>query len=136
MLTKILLTLVAVVLFAVGVVFDFAPQEAASALNLDNAALASVLLQVLAGACFGFSILNWFARNNPMGGIYAKPLALGNLLFFLVAAIPLARAATHGHQLPAITIAAIVSSLFAVAFVWITFFHDPLGSSKSQSEQK
>ncbi len=132
MLTKLILTLVALLFFAAGVVFDFAPRETAAALDLGNAPLAALVLQVLAGACFGFAILNWFARKSPMGGIYAKPLALANLLFFLVSAIPLDRAAAHGHQPMAIVVAAIVTSLLATAFVWITFFHDPLaGAQKS-----
>ena len=132
MLTKLLLTLVAFLLFAAAVVFDFAPQETAAALNMGNSASAALVLQVLAGACFGFGILNWFARKSPMGGIYARPLALGNLLFFLVAAIPLDRVAIHGGQPLAIVVAAIVTSLLALVFIWITFFHNPLAGSQQQ----
>ncbi len=131
MFSKILLTLASLLLFATGAVFDFAPQETAATIGLNNSASAALLLQALAGACFGFGLLNWFARTRPMGGIYARPLALGNLLFFAVAAIPLDRSVIHGRSLPAFAAAAVVTSLFAAGFVWITFFHNPVSGTSA-----
>jgi len=32
----------------------------------------------------GFSILNWMSKASLIGGIYNKPLLIGNLLHFLL----------------------------------------------------
>ena len=37
----------------------------------------------------GFGILNWTAKGTLIGGIYNKPIVLGNLLHFAVGAIEL-----------------------------------------------
>ena len=133
MFSKVLLTLTAILFFAAGGVLDFAPQETAAAAGLANSVPAALILQALAGACFGFGLLNWFARTRPMGGIYARPLALSNLLFFGVAAIPLDRAVLHGSLAPAFAAVAAATSLFAAAFAWITFFHNPVTATPPQA---
>jgi hypothetical protein len=61
-----------------------------------------------------------------MGGIYSRPLALQNFLFFGVGAIPLDRAAFRAAPLLSIQLAACVFTVFAVAFGWLMFFHDPI----------
>ena len=65
-----------------------------------------------------------------MGGIYSRPLALQNLLLFGVGAIALDRAALRGASLPAVQLAACVFTVFAVAFGWLMFFHDPIPESQ------
>lgn len=84
------------------------------------------LLQVLSAALLGMGFLNWFSKGNPMGGIYSRPLALQNFLFFGVSAIALDRAALRAATLPAIQLAACVVTVFAVAFGWLMFIHDPI----------
>ena len=48
----------------------------------DNATL--LLVQMMGGLYLGFAILNWTARGILMGGIYARPVALGNFLHFAI----------------------------------------------------
>jgi hypothetical protein len=129
--SKIVLTVSAGFLCVMGLVLDFLPQEAAAALGLGTLPMAVLILQVLSAALLGMGFLNWLSKGNPMGGIYSRPLALQNLLFFGIGAIPLDRAAFHSNSVPAIQGAACVMTIFAVAFAWLMFFHDPIPKAQN-----
>jgi hypothetical protein len=131
--SKIVLTASAVLLFGAGLALNFLPQEVAAALGMGNAPTAVLLVQVLSAALLGMGFLNWLSKGNPMGGIYSRPLALQNFLFFGVSSISLDRTALRSASLPAIQLAACVVTLFAVAFGWLMFFHDPI-PKESKSE--
>jgi hypothetical protein len=133
MISKIALTASAIFLFGAGLALNFFPQETAAPLGLGYALGGVLLLQVLSAALLGMGFLNWLSKGNPMGGIYSRPLALQNFLFFGVSAVALDRAALHGTPLPAIQLTACVFTLFAVAFGWLMFFHDPI--SKEQKKE-
>ena len=124
--SKIVLTVCAGFLCVMGLALDFLPQEAAAALGLGLTPIAVLILQVFSAALLGMGFLNWLSRGNPMGGIYSRPLALQNLLFFGVGAISLDRAAFHTGPILAIQMAACVFTVFAAAFAWLMFFHDPI----------
>jgi len=124
--SKIVLTASAVFLFGAGLALNFLPQEVAAGLGMAAASIAVLALQVLSAALLGMGFLNWLSKANPMGGIYSRPLALQNFLFFGVGAISLDRAVLHGTPLPAIQSAAALFTLFALAFGWLMFFHDPI----------
>ncbi len=130
LISKIILTATALLLAAVGLALDFLPQEAAALLGLAAAPALTVILQCLAAALLGLGYLDWLSRANLMGGIYSRPLALANLLFFAVSSITLVRF-TAQHTTPtALRVACIVASAFAVLFAWLMFFHDPIRSAK------
>ena len=131
MLSKLILTCAALLLFVLGLALDFLPQETAGILGLPAAPGAILLLQVLAAALLGLGYLNWLSRANPMGGIYSRPLALCNLLFFAVSAIPMIRATIHNSMPLAISAAAAIAAIFALAFAWLMFFHDPTRGLRS-----
>jgi len=95
----------------------------------DNATL--LLVQMMGAVYLGFAILNWTARGVVIGGIYARPLALGNFLHFAMVGVMLTRAAiTHGvFQLAT---SALVFSGFAIWF-GIVLFTSPVQGPRSQS---
>ena len=130
--SKIVITASAVFLIGVGLALNFLPQETAAALELGGAPGAVVLVQVLSAAFLGVGFLNWLSKENAMGGIYGRPLALANILLFGVSGISLDRAAAHASTLPSIRVAAIVFTAFALGFAWLMFFHDPV----SEAEKK
>ena len=121
------------VLLGLGVGLDFLPQEVASNLGFGSAMLAPLPLQVLAAAFLGVGFMNWLSKDNPMGGIYARPLALQNFLLFGVGAITLDRTALHGTAARGFQLAAIMFTVLALAFGWLMFFHDPV--AEAQKEQ-
>lgn len=66
------------------------------------------------------------SRKNRIGGIYARPIGLGNLLFFASAALALGKAWSAG-TLPATSLPVCVTfSVLAVGFAWLVFVYDPL----------
>lgn len=132
--SRIILTASAVFLFGLGIVFDFLPQETAAVLGLPALPLVSLLVQLLAGPLLAMGLLNWFNKTRPMGGIYARPLALANFLLFLVSAVPLLRISVHGAVPLLVKVAAAVFAAFALAFVWLLFFHDPLAGQEAKAD--
>ena len=81
----------------------------------------TLLLVQMAGALYlGFAILNWTARGVLIGGIYARPVALGNFLHFAMVAVMLIKAAIV-HGVVQLAISATVFSVFAVWFGLVLF---------------
>jgi len=64
---------------------------------------------------------NWMVKGSRVGGIYNRPIAVGNLLHFAVGAITLGRFALRGPEAwPPLALAAIYT-LFALAFGVVVF---------------
>jgi len=81
----------------------------------------TLLLIQMAGALYlGFAILNWTARGVLIGGIYARPVALGNFLHFAMVSVMLIKAAIV-HGVVQLAISATVFSVFAIWFGLVLF---------------
>jgi len=93
----------------------------------DNATL--LLVQMMGALYLGFAILNWTARGVLIGGIYARPLALGNFLHFAMVAVMLARAAIS-HGVIQLATSAFVFSVFAIWF-GVVLFRSPVRSPQT-----
>jgi hypothetical protein len=118
--TKILMIASAALMAVIGLGMSFMPQEVLGMHGSipDNA---TVLLVQMAGAVYlGFAMLNWMARGILIGGIYARPVALGNFLHFLMVAITLTKAAAAFAVVP-LAISAAVFSVFAIWFGAVLF---------------
>ena len=118
--TKLLMTVSAFFLGAAGLAFSFFPEEVASNFGMDTSS--AVLLQVLGALYFGFAMINWTAKANLIGGIYSRPVALGNLAHFVIGALALAKLTFSGSPLPYLWVAALAYAAFAILFglVFIT----------------
>lgn len=79
------------------------------------------MLQILGAMYFAFAMINWTSRANLIGGIYGRPIAIGNLCHFVIAALALLKAYSSG--LSVILIPAIIYTLFAVVFGIIFLTH-------------
>ena len=74
-------------------------------------------VQLFAAALFAVGFLDWMGRGAIYGGIYGRPIALGNFLLGLLVAVVLVRDAPTAPGL-------VLASLFALhggAFGWILF---------------
>ena len=81
----------------------------------------TMLLIQMAGALYlGFAILNWTARGVLIGGIYARPVALGNFLHFAMVSFLLLHAAIVLCVVQ-LALSATVFSVFAVCFGLVLF---------------
>ncbi len=119
--SKLLLGASAAILGAAGLAGNFAPQEIAGRLGLTGFPAGALLVQLAAGLLLGFAVMNWMCRNQRVGGIYGKPLALANALHFAVGAFGLGRAATGPLESPLLWAAFAIYALFAVGFLWLVF---------------
>jgi len=122
---RLILTASAIVLGVFGAVALFAPDELSPIFGAPSTAL-STAIQLIGSGFLGFAGLNWMSRGNRIGGIYARPLGIGNLMLFTTAALTVGRAATTG-QIPSASLGlCAVLGLLAASFAWLVFLHDPL----------
>ena len=87
--TKFLMTSSALFCGIIGTLLLFLPIEIAEYLSIEPTIITILFLQILSTIYLGFGILNWTAKGSLIGGIYNKPIVLGNLLHFAVGAIEL-----------------------------------------------
>lgn len=89
--TRILMTASSLFLGISGLGFTFFPEEIAQYLNGDLNELSIIFLQILGSLYLGFTMLNWMAKNNLIGGIYSRPLVIGNFTHFLISSFALVK---------------------------------------------
>ena len=89
--TKYLMSISALVMFAFGIVLTFGPNEVVHAAGGPKAPLLALMAQACGALYLGFAILNWMAKDNLIGGIYSRPVAMGNALHFFAMAMTLVR---------------------------------------------
>lgn len=111
-----LLVAAAILYFAAALPLLFAPEELLGWLGGAGSSVDPALLQVLAGAVFGFAILDWMSRYTKIGGIYGRPLVLANFIHAAIAALSLARASFGGSASPALWVGLALYAVLAAAF--------------------
>jgi hypothetical protein len=120
--TKALMTLSAILMAVLGICASFLPQEILSYSGADPRDLGVLLVQVIGALYLGFAMLNWMARGNLIGGVYSRPVAMGNFLHFAVVAVTLLKALL-GASAEILLVGAVVYSVFAVWFGLVVFTH-------------
>lgn len=119
--TNWLLTASAVVMGVAGIAATFGPAEVAGALGLTPPGVAQIFVQVIGALYLGFAMVNWMARGSLIGGIYNRPLLLGNLAHVVVGGLALVKHVASGERPLALVIATGVYVVFAVAFGRLLF---------------
>ena len=130
MTTKIVMTSSALFLAIIGILLSFLPNEIADYLNIEPNIITILFLKIMSAFYLGFGILNWMGRGTLIGGIYNKPIAIGNLMHFGVGAIALVKVVSHIQEHSEIFISlAIMYVLFAILFAYI-FRTNPIKTEK------
>ena len=75
--------------------------------------------QLLAAALLALAALDWLGRAALLGGIYGRPVVLGNLAFYFIAAMVLLRAGAGREVPPALWIVAVPVALLAGVYGWL-----------------
>jgi membrane-anchored protein YejM (alkaline phosphatase superfamily) len=120
--TKLIMILSASFLGLTGIMLSFMPQEISWVFEIER--FNPIIVQVLGAAYFGYAMLNWMARGNIIGGIYSRPVAIGNFMHFIMGALALAKYNTHTSGNIYSWIFTSVYGLFACLFGYI-FFTNP-----------
>jgi len=106
-----------------GVVASFLPQELAAHFGARPDSPIVLAIQIGGALYLGFAILNWTARAILIGGIYSRPVALGNFLHFAVVAIVLLKALLSGFRANEIIAGTFIYFLFGLWFGIVLFTH-------------
>ena len=114
--TKWLMSSSAAMMGLLGLAGTFIPEEISKALGIDPSPISLVLLQIIGGLYLGFAMLNWFTRSALIGGIYSKPVVLGNLIHCIVVFFALIRQLAEQFQF----ILVIMTFVYFVFAVWFT----------------
>lgn len=119
--TKPLMISSAVFMGFLGIMGSFLPQEITGYIGASVTFQGTLLIKVAGALYFGFAVLNWMARHKLIGGIYSRPVALGNFAHFVIVAIMLLKSLiTNTVTLPFI-IASVIYTIFAISFGYILF---------------
>lgn len=121
--TRILMTVSALVMGLLGLATTFAPDYALGSLGAPGTPAILLLTQVLGALYVGLAGLNWMARDNLIGGIYSRPVAIGNLIHFLVASFAIVRTVAGAPELQVLWPLAFVYVGLAASFGVILFRH-------------
>ena len=72
-----------------GFAASFFPNEILNNIGLAPTETLALIVQISGALYVGFAVMNWMAKAVLIGGIYARPLAMGNFAHFMIAAISL-----------------------------------------------
>lgn len=119
--TRLVMISSALFMAVTGLAATFAPQEIAARLVVHAGKLLALEIQLLGALLLGFAMLNWMARESLIGGIYNRPVAIGNLMHFTIGALALVKGVLAGPRTTAMIVMAVLYALFAIAFGKIVF---------------
>lgn len=118
--TKLLMTSSALFCGIIGILLSFLPNEIAEYLSVEPTTITILFLKILSALYLGFAILNWMAKGTLIGGIYNRPIAIGNLMHFGVGAIALVKVIsniqTHSEIIIFLTVFYVI---FALLFAYV-----------------
>ena len=128
--TKTLMIISAIFLAVNGFGFTFFPNEISVLLTNNDNHFFILILQILGALYLGFSYINWMSKNSLIGGIYNKPLLIGNLLHFLTSSMALIKLAfKFENNLQLILSYTIIYCLFTLFFGYV-FFTNPFSNKQ------
>jgi hypothetical protein len=108
-------------LLILALAVSFAGVDLLVAMGMAVTPAATPLLKLLGAALLGFAMMNWMAKGTMIGGIYARPLAAGNFIYFAVASLSSLKPLIGGALAPALIVVFVVQLAFAAAFGWLLF---------------
>ena len=104
-----------------GLATSFAPVEVLTFLKISPTEPLPVIMQILGALYTGFALANWTAKDSLIGGIYARPLALGNLVHFTVATLALFKYEMKIGFQGMLIVLLVAYAMLALAFSWLIF---------------
>ncbi len=119
--TKYLMIASAAAMGVFGITLSFFPKEILNYLGTCSGFPYTSLLEITGALFLGFAMMNWMAKAVVIGGIYARPLAMGNFMHFVVGFLALIKVAINNPANLYIWIAAMLYFVFAVLFGFVAF---------------
>ena len=123
--TRLLMRASAVFLGVLGAAATFLPQEILARAGGAPVGFSVELVQTTGALYLGFAMLNWMAQVNLVGGIYGRPVTIGNLVHFTIAALALLKSVLAGQRAEEVIVAAVAYTAFAILFAAVAFGRPP-----------
>src|SRR3990170_1382783 len=76
-------------LAALGLSASFLPREILAQTEAAGGWVPELAVQLAGAAWIAFALVNWSARGTLLGGIYGRPIGMGNFAHFAIGAITL-----------------------------------------------
>lgn len=107
-----------------GIILSFMPNEVLETLGQAPSGTLILTLQLTGGLYFGFAMTNWMAKTVLIGGIYARPLSIGNFSHFFIAGLAFIKASLNSNTASTYTyILTLIYVLFAILFGYVFITH-------------
>lgn len=119
--TKFLMSASSLFMGLAGIAFLFLPEEFLSYINLDPSFITILFIQIFAGLYLGFAVMNWMARGNLIGGIYSKPVAMGNFAHFFIGGMTLIKTSFAAPEILILWFITSIYGIFATLFALVAF---------------
>lgn len=113
----------ALIMTATGIFLQFFPHEILRYFGDSATGIAPLLIQITGALYLGWAMTNWMAKTVLVGGIYARPLAIGNFAHFLIGALALIKYAFAVPHLRLVWVFAVAYTVLAVLFGIVMFTH-------------
>ncbi len=118
--TKIVMITSAFFLGASGTILTFLPNEISSSINIAADPISTLSFQLLGALYLGFAMINWMTKDAVIGGIYNKPIAVGNFMHFAVGALALIKVVSKIQiHLEIVISLTVVYVIFAILFGYL-----------------
>lgn len=119
--TRLVMIASALVMAALGIAATFLPQEVLAWLGTAPDGVLPFVVQIIGALYLSFAMLNWTAKESLIGGIYNRPIAIGNFLHFVMGALALGKGVFADPSARVLLPLAIAYAIFAIAFAMILF---------------
>lgn len=119
--TKLLMISSALFLGLLGVAGSFFSGEILGLYAINVNTMSTLFIKITGALYLSFAVLNWMARGNIIGGIYSRPVALGNFFHFTLVGVTLLKLSVTGEPKILFITGATLYSVFAISFGYILF---------------
>ncbi|WP_118194369.1 hypothetical protein [Albibacterium indicum] len=119
--TKLIMIASSLVMGGLGIIASFFPDEILRSFEQTPTDILRLFVQITGALYLGFAIMNWMAKTVLIGGIYARPLCVGNFSHFLVAGLSIMRVGIQNPMVKLVWLLAIIYLIFAFLFSFLLF---------------
>jgi hypothetical protein len=119
--TTVLMSASASFMGLLGVGAALLPEQILAYLGTPPEGFPVVLLNVVGVVYLSFGVLNWMARKKLIGGIYSRPVAIGNFAHFFGVTVALTQHVTAAPHPTVFVVGTAAYALFAAGFGYVVF---------------
>jgi hypothetical protein len=119
--TKLLMTSSSILLAAAGIFALFVPDVLLGMQGVESVISLSLLIQLMGALYFSFALMNWTAKDSAIGGVYARPVSVGNFAHFFAGTMLLLKVQFSAEFNLLMFVVFIVYAVYTWLFYWLVF---------------